>query len=127
MTTYTTRPHPWWPETHVEILADGVAVGGTPKDREQEMIAHIETTRARHWGEVLDRQQTLDPHLVIADGHGYTIGNEDDYPKGFGGRRWQVTFYDGREIITTSLWHMGDIPADWRERLPDNAILRNLW
>jgi len=124
MTTYTIQPHPWWPDTHVEILADGIPRCGTPIGSEQEMIAFLEQSSARHWGEVLKRQEALDPRLVIAAGHAYSIGSSDDNPRGFGGQRWSIKFHDGRLVSTCSLWHMGEVPSEWRERLPDNAVLR---
>jgi hypothetical protein len=41
--------------------------------------------------------------------------------KGFGGRRWCITFFDGRTVTTNNLWCQGTIPPKWRERFPDNA------
>lgn len=60
---------------------------------------------------------------VVANGEHYTLG--DDRPgdefKGFGGRRFDIEFFDGRTVTTHDLWHQGVIPPKWRERYPDNA------
>jgi hypothetical protein len=60
---------------------------------------------------------------VVIDGEHYTLG--EDKPgyewKGFGGRRFDIEFFDGRKVTTHDLWHQGTIPPKWRERYPDNA------
>ena len=64
---------------------------------------------------------------VVVDGQCYGIG--DDKPgrpnhcKGFGGRKWLVTFHDGRTVRTDNLWHRGRVPDAFRALLPDNATL----
>lgn len=126
MTTYTIAPHDWWPDTHVSIFADGKKCMGTPKGTEQEMIEHLERTDHMHYGSIIKRLADNDPLLVIANGHAYSIGSANDRPRGFGGTRWFIFFNDGRTVETCSLWHMGDIPARWRDRLPDNARLRSV-
>jgi len=57
-----------------------------------------------------------------------------DKGNGFGGRtfRWQMlNELTSNQIglkpqaftyITNNMWHQGDIPPEWRDRLPDNAI-----
>lgn len=122
MTTYTTRPNKQWPG-YVDVLADGQARMSSPAEKVQETIAYLQQSEARHWGEALARLEANDPRLVIADGHAYSIGSDNDNPRGFGGQRWIIRFHDGREVITHSLWHLGDIPASWRDRLPENAEL----
>lgn len=126
MTTYTVAPHDWWPDTHVSILVDGIERVGVPIGKEQEAIDHIEQTDRLHFSEIISRYQSADPLLVIADGHAYSIGSADDSPRGFGGTHWFIFFNDGRTAETCSLWHLGDIPARWRDQLPDNARLRSL-
>ena len=41
--------------------------------------------------------------------------------KGFGGQLWKIKFLDGREVECRNLWHQGEIPERFRDRLPDNA------
>jgi len=63
---------------------------------------------------------------VRVDGKCYFTGDENDGSqgmRGFGGARFHIRFHEeGREIITSNLWHNGDIPLVFRDRLPDNAI-----
>lgn len=40
---------------------------------------------------------------------------------GFGGREHRIRFKDGRTITTHNLWCEADIPAPWKDELPDNA------
>ena len=41
--------------------------------------------------------------------------------RGYGGARFVIHFKDGRVVETHNLWHQGDIPQHFRDRLPDNA------
>lgn len=63
---------------------------------------------------------------VRVAGKCYYIGaesSEDRSGRGFGGRRFLIRFHDGRgEVVTTNLWHNGEIPLLFRDRLPDNAV-----
>lgn len=65
------------------------------------------------------------PEVFIARGHRYSIGPEEPKTllaiRGCAGARQRIRFFDGREVETTNLWHQGEIPAHFRERLPDNA------
>ncbi|GGX26811.1 hypothetical protein [Streptomyces chryseus] len=56
---------------------------------------------------------------VVVDGKHYTIGPGGS--GGFGGRRWDIEFFDGRKVTTHDLWSQGTIPPKHRERYPDNA------
>ena len=49
------------------------------------------------------------------------IDNINPQWNGFGGRRWHIRFFDGRDVITNNLWYQGQIPERFRELLPDNA------
>ena len=40
---------------------------------------------------------------------------------GFGGQVFNIRFHDGRAVKTNNLWHQGTIPANFLDRLPDNA------
>ena len=65
-----------------------------------------------------------DINVVRIKGEQYYIGKENNDGnkfKGFGGHKSVIKFFDGREVVTTNLWHNGVIPEDFRERLPDNA------
>ena len=61
---------------------------------------------------------------VRIKGRHYIIGLEDPQVRmfrGSGGTKFTVSFFDGRVVETTNLWHQGQIPEHFRERLPDNA------
>ena len=63
------------------------------------------------------------PRVARIDGHHYQIGTDagDTAFRGFGGRKFVILFNDGRRMQTSNLWHQGEIPERFRERLPDNA------
>lgn len=94
------------------------------ESRVQESIQHHIDSHNRHFGGIAEARQSDDPNLVIADGKAYSIGRDTDYPRGFGGQAWSITFFDGRAIDTVSLWFLGEIPADWIDRIPNNATLK---
>lgn len=119
MNTYTTRPSTTW-AGYVDILEDGRLCMTCPEKRAQAAIEEIKQSNHKHWTAIAAR---TDERLVIADGSAYSIGSPGDYPKGFGGDRWHIVFFDGRTVTTDSLWHMGKVPTEWREQLPDNAKL----
>lgn len=56
----------------------------------------------------------------------YTPGTRTtgDY-RGMAGRRFDIRYFDGREIATVDLWSGGVIPERWRERLPNTAEFIN--
>ncbi|WP_275558596.1 hypothetical protein [Streptomyces sp. 5-6(2022)] len=60
---------------------------------------------------------------VVVGGEHYILGEDrpGDAFKGFGGRRFDIEFFDGRKVTTRDLWYQGVIPPKWRERYPDNA------
>jgi hypothetical protein len=69
------------------------------------------------------------PLQVRIEGEMYLIGPEQDRKdrnwergSGFGGRRFRIAFHDGRRVTTHNLWFHGEIPADYREALPNNAV-----
>lgn len=62
---------------------------------------------------------------VVVNGQHFQIAEElplrDRSYGGFGGRRHVIRFNDGREVVTTNLWTQGHIPAQFRNRFPENA------
>jgi hypothetical protein len=53
--------------------------------------------------------------------HYFYEDDKDGGFKGFGGRKFEIKFHDGRTVVTRNLWCQGNIPAHFRDRLPDNA------
>jgi hypothetical protein len=123
MTIYTTRPDPMWPDIHTAIYKGNQHIGTVPHGKVQEQIDHHERIREKHWSGIA---MFKDDRQVFANGTAYRIGSPDDNPRGFGGSVWLIKFFDGREVRCNSLWCLGDIPADWRDRLPDNATLKEI-
>ena len=62
--------------------------------------------------------------MVRALGHHYQLASEgaSQGERGFGGKVFEVRFFDGRVVVTHNLWHQGEVPAHFRARLPDNAV-----
>lgn len=124
---YTTRPSTTWPG-YVDIIDHRQGrpwcCGSCPAERAAAHIAEMEAHDRAFWQRIYDRRS--DPRTVIADGHAYWIGGLGDSPKGFGGRKWLIRFHSGRVAFTDSLWHQGDVPPEWRDRLPDTATLAQL-
>lgn len=63
---------------------------------------------------------------LVVDGCRYGIGSEgksDNAHRGFGGQEFLVKFFEGVpfDILTTNLWHNGEVPDHYRDRLPDTA------
>ena len=73
------------------------------------------------WNEKVNDKNNI--NVVRAEGEQYYIGNENNNNsfRGFGGRKFVVKFFDGREVVSTNLWYNGAIPEDFKERLLDNA------
>lgn len=72
-----------------------------------------------YWHEAI--ALAADPRSVRLDGVHRFIGDEGAASRGHYGARFVVTFLDGRTVTTSNLWHQGEIPARFRDRLPDNA------
>lgn len=81
-----------------------------------------------------DEKLNLDSHhlqIIVNRAHYCLILGNDRNPvqaewsdgtvAGFGGRRFDIEFFDGRKISTNNLWYQGVIPTDYDETLPDNA------
>lgn len=62
-----------------------------------------------------------DPRSVRLNGVHRFIGDGQGSSRGHYGARFVVEFLDGRTVTTADLWHQGEIPARFRDRLPDNA------
>lgn len=74
------------------------------------------------WAEQLE-EHYLKGESVVVDGCHYLVGEEsaNGWMCGFGGARFDIERFDGTRLTTTNLWHHGQIPGHFRERMPDNA------
>lgn len=63
-----------------------------------------------------------DEHIVV-DGTCYAIAPAPiNGFYGFDGRKFKIKMFDTGEVIeTNNLWYQGKIPAEYREKLPNNA------
>jgi hypothetical protein len=62
--------------------------------------------------------------VVRINGNHYIFSGEGETGnfRGHGGREMTALMHDGRVLTSRNVWHQGDIPERWRERLPDNAV-----
>lgn len=64
--------------------------------------------------------------IVTGDGMMYSVGRAGVSPadcRGFGGRRFRVSFTSGEVVETDNLWSGGQVPAWFMDRLRPNAIV----
>lgn len=76
------------------------------------------------WNEKVEWKETRKDVIVRVNGVHYTIDHDesgDPSWRGHGGAKFNIKFFDGREVTTTNLWCQGSIPEAFREKLPDNA------
>jgi hypothetical protein len=92
-----------------------------------ELIKENICFECHHWSRI---EKTLsDKRRFIIDNNSYW--QENDNPnaafQGHGGSLFRIKRFDSDDIIPTrNLWHQGEIPEHWRERIPNNAIfIRN--
>lgn len=75
-----------------------------------------------HWAEMKEQYDV--GKKVVVDGKCYHVGDETESPsrmRGFGGAKFNIKKFTGEKIVTTNLWHNGEIPDLWRPAMPDNA------
>jgi hypothetical protein len=86
--------------------------------------------RCDHWLNLLalanDSEQA--PRCVRIAGHHYLVGDEpaaealrSSIGVGFSGREIWIRFNDECVVKTRNLWHQGEVPTRFKDRLPDNA------
>ena len=69
-----------------------------------------------------DIEKEKEEHIFI-NGICYAIVDEPIYGfVGYGGRKFKIRmFKDGKIVETNNLWCQGDVPDEYRQRLPDTA------
>ena len=78
-----------------------------------------------HWAKQhhLDLTERGEHGWAVINGKHYILGPHMDFwPRGFGGAKVKIKFFDGYETECDNLWCQGDIPSGhWRDLMPDNA------
>jgi hypothetical protein len=71
----------------------------------------------------------IDRSLRIEGNHYIDCGSVDDLSEyrfiGHGGAKFKIKKSDGTIIETNNLWHQGEIPKEWKDKLTDNAEFMN--
>lgn len=103
--------------------------GRYAREARDEMSENQACFNCNFWLEKIRWREREDPRAVVTSTFKhYRIGPDmspnDRSFGGFGGRRFVVTFHDGREVTTTNLWHQGTVPEHFRDRLQPNAELK---
>ena len=97
------------------------------KETKTQLIKYQLCFNCNFWREKVDIKDREE--VARIDGAHYIIGKNDHSPnrfRGFGGSKFTISFFDGREIVTSDLWYQGVIPDKFKKRLPDNAkFIRN--
>ena len=69
-----------------------------------------------------------DPNIVRSNGHHYYLGEKTELVpeqyRGFFGRKAEIRFHDGRQVWCVDVRYNGVIPLEYRDVLPDNAVLK---
>lgn len=58
-------------------------------------------------------------HDLVIDGCIYSAGK--GIGPGMAGRKFEIEYFDGRRITTNNLWAGGQIPPQYRDKIPDTA------
>lgn len=89
------------------------------------ICSSIECFNEKFWQEIVKEK---DEHVIIKGKCYYFDKSEPivDVNKkafvGFGGRRFEIKMLDtGKTTTTNNLWYNGEVPEEFRDRLPDNA------
>ena len=82
--------------------------------------------RCLHWAEQhrLDLTERGEHGWAVINGIHYVLCPHTDlnWPRGMGGAKMRIRFFDGYETICDNLWCQGEIPSGhWRGLMPDNA------
>lgn len=73
-----------------------------------------------------EEKLALPGRAVVVAGCRYGIGSEspsDKAHRGFGGQAFLIKFFQGVpfDVFTTNLWHNGEIPKHYQDRMPNTA------
>jgi hypothetical protein len=94
------------------------------EERQRQLAHHRICFSCNFWVERFWFHLT-DPQSVICNREAYMAR---DTPlerrfRGYGGRKFTFYMLDGRTIVSTDVWHQGEVPEHFSHLLPDNAIM----
>jgi hypothetical protein len=106
--------------------------GGSTRSRGMETKDAVETellrtaqNRWNHWERRVQEVAKGDKRIIICEGVFRSLGREDGGPnsmRGHGGHEFAFRMLaTGKVVTSTNVWFGGRIPAEFVERLPDNA------
>ena len=75
-----------------------------------------------YWTKLSSNHKSGKIEPVICKWEHFTIGPEDAYMCGFGGRKFKITYIDNSITYTTNLWHQGTIPENMHHLFENNVI-----
>ena len=112
----------------MEYLAHTCKICGAKEDNHwishKQLTERQECFNCNYWMKLIeDTNWSEDRFRVVVKGIHY-VGYSPRVStgmKGFGGSLWKIKFLDGREVECRNLWHQGEIPERFRDRLQDNA------
>ena len=78
-----------------------------------------------HWIDILSKINDI--RIIIVKGNAYWFESLVENPSkyqflGFGGSHFYIKRNDGKLLHTNNLWHNGEIPERFHDRLTDNAV-----
>lgn len=90
-------------------------------DEYKNICSSSECFHKKFWLEIIEEK---DSHVII-NGNCYYIDkthpmSDSDF-RGYGGREFKIKLHSGEVITTNNLWYNGEVPEEFRDRLPDNA------
>ena len=96
------------------------------KDTRNKLDSYIEINIRNFLGkEGIDFLKERGEHgWAVIDGKHYVLLPHTDlnWPRGMGGAKMRIRFFDGYETICDNLWCQGEIPSGyWRDLMSDNA------
>lgn len=86
-------------------------------------LCSSECFAANYWLDILKHSRNSNRYIRV-DGTSYFIGedNVDDFERGFCGSLAIIRLKDGTVVKCQNLRLHGDVPAAFKELLPDNAV-----
>ena len=92
------------------------------------IVCSSECYHEHFWLEIAKEIKEDPKARVVVDGSCYyskremPIDNNKYTFHGFDGRIFKIRYNEGETVTTKNLWHNGEIPDNWKDKIPNNAI-----